>query len=195
MAKLQGPARKKDMLPALLEAVGNDRPDVEDVGAGTIEHHAYSTRKVNSLGGRPRKRPSIHDPGILEAIAARIIRGDGVLSILEDKEYKFPTRKEFYLETSTNPNSKFSLGIKLAREAAHYAINDLMRNMVDKMSPAEKDVVKVRLDWYKWHLGNLFPEIYGEKRMLNFGNANDKTPVDLNKSEFEDIAYKIVEDV
>lgn len=191
----RGPLRKKDMLPALHEFVGDYRPDVDDVGNGTIEYSPYKSRKVNSQGGRPRLRPSIHDPGMLEKIAARIIRGDGILSFMEDKEYKFPCRSEFYKELSLNPNSKFSTGIRLAREAAHYAINDFMRQMVDTMKPEDKDIVKVRLDWYKWHLGNLYPEIYGEKRQISMRSASDKQPVDITPREFEDIAYKIVEDV
>lgn len=187
----RGPIPKKDMLPALKALVGEYRPESEE--RGVVVYDAHASYKENSLGGRPRLRPSIHDAGMLELIASRIIEGHGVLSFMQDDAYQFPCRSEFYRELSMNPNSRFSTGIRLAREAAHYAINDYMRQLVDSIDPDNKDAIKAKLAWFQWHLGNLYPEIYGEKRQLNI--HNDTPAPDMTPKEFEDIAFRVVEDV
>ena len=186
------PRTKNQMLVEYRQEIAY-RPEAD---VGQFEYHPHKSRKVNKLGhGRPRKRPSIHDPGILEKISARIISGDGILSIMDDDDYEFPTRREFYKETCYNPTSRFSLGIRLAREAAHFALNDVMRHLVDQIDADNVNAIKAKLDWFKWHLGNLYPEIYGDKRQIKFDNESSKKVIDLSEDEFAEIAQRIRDDI
>jgi len=164
--------------------------EFEDVG-GEIAYTSYGGVRINTMG-RPRIRPRVSDPGVLERICEKLIMGHGLFGIL--KHISFPSAKDVYKELAANPQGDFARGIAYARELAHTAIMDHCMDLAEQITEDNYNSVKAKLDWYKWHQARLHPTMYGDKVMHDITTRNAR-PVELTKDEFTDIAYRIVDEV
>jgi hypothetical protein len=168
-------------------------PPDEDNEGGVIIYAPFGGKQVNTMTiGRPRTRPHPTDPGVAERIGERIIMGHGVHSFLDDPDNKFPSRREYYRELARNPFGDFANIIARARMEAHHAIMDHCHHLA--MTITEDNVASRRetINWFKWHQARLHPRKYGDKLLI--GDDARPTDVTLDREEFTDIAFRLVEE-
>lgn len=164
--------------------------DDEDRAVGNFVWDPHSHYCENTLGEAKPPR-SIHDPEVLEDICALLVEGFGLTSIL--KKPGFPHKSTVYREIARNPNGLVATSIARAREEQHHALMDKCTELAEQITEENYNSIKTKIGWYQWHQARVHPRKYGETKQIEL-NTNDK-PVEIQRSEFEDIAYKIVDEV
>ena len=163
----------------------------EDEIVTQFEYSPQSNGVRKAPRGRPRIRPRPTDPGILEAICERIARGDAVNEILGDEDCCFPTKYDHYKEMAINLS--YQTAIARAKQVAQDALMDKCDEIMRNATPETAVLAKTQVWWYQWQAAKLLPKKYGEK--IQIEDSTGTKDVQLNRNEFEDIAYKIVDDV
>lgn len=113
--------------------------------------------------GRPRVRPSIYDPGMLDKVCDELIAGRSILKICESED--FPHHVEIYREMHRHPDL-FQV-IAKAREAQQDFIADELIEMADLATPEDVNVVKLRIWARQWRAAKLAPKKYGDKQVVD----------------------------
>lgn len=163
----------------------------EDPASGGVYYDPFSTYRENTLSDDPPQNPSIHDIEVLERICALLVEGYGLSKILSMPG--FPHRSTVYREIARNPNGLVATSIARAREEQHHAIMDRCTELAESITEENYNSIKAKIAWYQWHQARVHPRKYGETKQLEV-TTNDK-PVQLDRNEFEDIAYRIVDEV
>lgn len=113
--------------------------------------------------GRPRTRPSIYDPGMMEKICDELIAGRSLIKICQDEA--FPNHVEIYREMHRHPD--LFTAITNAREAQQEFIADELIEMADLATPEDHNVVKLRIWARQWRAAKLAPKKYGDKQVVD----------------------------
>jgi hypothetical protein len=113
------------------------------------------------------QRPSIFDPGILEAVCDRIMAGESVKAICRDPA--MPDETEVYRAAAKSDEVRSS--IAHAREVQQDAIVDQIVGMADAATVEDHQVVKLRIWARQWQASKLAPKKYGDAMRVD-GNVS-----------------------
>ena len=109
-----------------------------------------------------RKRPSIYDPGILQAICDGLVEGLSVKQVCQTDD--MPRWQEVYLAMQKDDDVRTA--IAHAREAQQEVTADDIVDMADLATAEDHNVVKLRIWARQWRAAKLAPKKYGEKQSL-----------------------------
>lgn len=141
---------------------GKDRKRGPFVVSGDVQVSAAFEAEAPKRG-RPRTRPSIYDPGMIEKVCDELVAGRSILKICEDPA--FPNHIEIYREMHRHPD--LFQDIARAREAQQDAIVDELIEMADLATPEDYNVVKLRIWARQWRAAKLAPKKYGDKQVVD----------------------------
>ena len=113
--------------------------------------------------GRPRMRPSIYDPGMMEKVCDELVAGRSLIKICQDEQ--FPNHVEIYREMHRHPD--LFTAITKAREAQQDFIADDIVEQADLATPEDHNVVKLRIWARQWRAAKLAPKKYGDKQVVD----------------------------
>ena len=114
---------------------------------------------ANGTMGRPRVRPRLTDPGVIDLLCERLICGQSMVDACTPIDV--PTDQVVYAVMAQDPD--FRAVIARAREAQQHAIIDQTVDMADKATIEDWQVVRLRIWARQWRAGKLSPKIYGER--------------------------------
>jgi hypothetical protein len=120
--------------------------------------------------GRPRIRPRVTDPGILDRICSGLIEGKSITDVCEPQD--MPHWTDVYKEMAKDRDSDFTKAIAHAREAQQEAIIDGTVALADKATVEDVNVVKLRIWARQWRAAKLAPKKYGDKTVTEVTGAN-----------------------
>ena len=138
--------------------------------ASKTAHSAKSAQKpvkgpwVDEHGNRHpnRKRPSIYDPGILQAVCDGLVEGWSIKQVCKPDD--MPRWQEVYL--AMQKDEELRSAIAGAREAQQEVTADDIVEMADLATPEDHNVVKLRIWARQWRAAKLAPKKYGEKQSV-----------------------------
>lgn len=111
-------------------------------------------------------------PEVEEEIFSRMIKGEGVVSILgPDKDDFLPSEATFYRRLQSG-DTAFCEKYARAREAQAHREAEEIRQIADTATPENVHVARLRMDARKWRAGKLAPKVYGDKLEVNGSGAN-----------------------
>ena len=113
--------------------------------------------------GRPRMRPSIHDPGMLDKVCDELIVGKSIRQACEPED--MPNFIEIYREMHRDQD--LYNAIARAREAQQEFIADDIVEQADLATPEDHNVVKLRIWARQWRAAKLAPKKYGDKQVVD----------------------------
>lgn len=109
--------------------------------------------------GRPPERPSPYTEGVLDAICSRMVSGESIRQICDDRD--MPSRTAVLQACAAN--EEFAASIARARELQQDAIADEIVDMADMATVEDHQVVKLRIWARQWRAAKLHPKKYGER--------------------------------
>lgn len=109
--------------------------------------------------GRPPERPSPYAEGVLDAICARMVSGESIRQICDDRD--MPSRTAVLQACAAN--EEFAASIARARELQQDAIADEIVDMADMATVEDHQVVKLRIWARQWRASKLHPKKYGDR--------------------------------
>ena len=109
-----------------------------------------------------RRRPSIYDLGILQAICDGLVEGLSVKQVCQTDD--MPRWQEVYLAMQKDEDVRTA--IAQAREAQQEVTADDIVEMADLATAEDHNVVKLRIWARQWRAAKLAPKKYGEKQSL-----------------------------
>lgn len=113
--------------------------------------------------GRPRIRPSIYDPGMLDKVCDELIVGRSIRQACEPDD--MPNFVEIYREMHRDQD--LYNAIARAREAQQEFIADDIVEQADLATPEDHNVVKLRIWARQWRAAKLAPKKYGDKQVVD----------------------------
>ena len=135
--------------------------------------------------GRPRVRPSSHDPAVLDELCARIAEGRGIKEVCRDED--MPSNSEVFRRMANEPD--FAARIARAREAQQDAVAENIVEMADSATSDNWQVVKLRIWARQWRAARLAPKKYGERTTQTI-EGGDK-PLEVREVSQTEIARRL----
>lgn len=122
-------------------------------------------------GGRKPSRGDLNEPAVVDELCARIIAGEGIAGICTDQH--MPRERGVYERMASD--EEFRRRIAHAREAQQDALMDQTVAMADAATPADWQVVKLRIWARQWMASKLAPKKYGDAVQVRHANAEGGT--------------------